>query len=77
MSSSFSSFGKNLIIAGIMVVILGIVIYFFGNKMGWIGHLPGDIRVEKENFRLFVPFTTMILASLVLTLLFYLLKKLF
>lgn len=77
MSSSFSSFGKNLIIAGIMVVILGIVIYFFGNKMGWIGHLPGDIRVEKENFRLFVPFTTMILVSLVLTLLFYLLKKLF
>jgi uncharacterized membrane protein len=77
MSSSFSSFGKNLIIAGIMVVILGIVIYFFGSKMGWIGHLPGDIRVEKENFRLFVPFTTMILVSLVLTLLFYLLKKLF
>lgn len=76
MNSSFSSFGKNLIIAGIMVVIVGIIIYFFGNKMGWIGHLPGDIRVEKENFKLFVPFTTMILVSLVLTLLFYLLKKL-
>jgi magnesium-transporting ATPase (P-type) len=77
MGSSFSSFGKNLIIAGIMIVIVGIVIYLFGNKMGWIGHLPGDIRVEKENFKLFVPFTTMILVSLVLTLLFYLLKKLF
>lgn len=60
-----------------MVVIVGVVIYFFGNKLGWIGHLPGDIRVEKDNFKIYVPFTTMILAGLILTLLFHLLKKLF
>ena len=72
-----SSFGKNLIIAGIMVVIVGVFIYFFGNKLGWIGNLPGDIRIQKEDFKIYVPFTTMILASLALTLLFYLLKKLF
>lgn len=72
-----SSFGKSLIIAGIMVVIVGVFIYFFGNKLGWIGNLPGDIRIQKENFKIYVPFTTMILASLVLTLLFHLLKKLF
>jgi len=77
MSSSFSSSGKYLIIAGIMVVIAGILIYFFGNKMGWIGHLPGDIRIQKENFKIYIPVTTMILASLILTLLFHLLKKLF
>jgi hypothetical protein len=72
-----SSFGKNLIIAGIMVVIVGVFIYFFGNKLGWIGNLPGYIRIQKEDFKIYVPFTTMILASLALTLLFYLLKKLF
>ena len=72
-----SSFGKNLIIAGIMVVIVGILIYFFGDKLGWIGNLPGDIKIQRENFKIYVPFTTMILASLVLTLLFHLLKKLF
>jgi len=60
-----------------MVVIAGILIYFFGNKMGWIGHLPGDIRIQKENFKIYIPVTTMILASLILTLLFHLLKKLF
>ena len=69
--------GKNLIIAGIMIVIVGVFIYIFGNKMGWIGNLPGDLRIQKENIRIYIPFTTMILASLVLTLLFHLLKKLF
>lgn len=72
-----SSLGKNLIIAGIMIVIVGVFIYFFGNKLGWIGNLPGDLRIQKENIKIYVPFTTMVLASLVLTLLFYLLKKLF
>lgn len=72
-----TSFGKYVIIAGIMIVVTGLVIYFFGDKLGWIGHLPGDIRIEKENTRIYVPFTTMILVSLILTLLFNLLKKLF
>jgi uncharacterized protein HemY len=72
-----SSLGKSLIIAGIMIVIVGVFIYFFGNKLGWIGNLPGDIRIQKENYKIYVPFTTMILASLILTLLFHLLKKLF
>jgi hypothetical protein len=72
-----SSLGKTLIIAGIMIVIVGVFIYFFGNRLGWIGNLPGDLRIQKEHIRIYVPFTTMILASLVLTLLFHLLKKLF
>ena len=72
-----TSFGKYVIIAGIMIVVTGLVIYFFGDKLGWIGHLPGDIRIEKEDTRIYVPFTTVILVSLILTLLFNLLKKLF
>lgn len=69
--------GKILIIAGIILVIAGLVIYFAGNKLNWLGHLPGDIRIEKENVRFYFPVTTMILISVVLSLVLYLIRKLF
>jgi len=72
-----TNIGKHIIIAGIVIVITGIIIYFFGNKFGWLGHLPGDVRIEKENSKIYIPFTTMILVSVVLTILFNILKKLF
>lgn len=58
-----------------MVIAIGIIIYFFHDKLNWIGKLPGDIRIEKENFKFYFPITTMILLSLTITLLIYLLKK--
>ena len=67
--------GKYVIIAGAGIVVIGVLIYFLHDKLHWIGRLPGDIRVEKENFRFYFPITTMILASLLLTLLFHLIKK--
>ncbi len=69
--------GKILIIAGLILVIAGLVIYFAGNKLNWLGHLPGDIRIEKENVRFYFPVTTMILISVVLSLVLYLIRKLF
>lgn len=69
--------GKQLIIIGLMVVAIGIVLYFFFDKLRWFGRLPGDIRVEKENVRFFFPVTTMLLVSLVISLLLYLFRKLF
>ena len=59
--------GKYIIIGGIILVIIGVIIYFFGNKLSWLGHLPGDIRIEKENFKFYFPITTMILASILLS----------
>jgi hypothetical protein len=67
--------GKYVILAGVGIVVIGVLIYFLHDKLHWIGRLPGDIRVERENFRFYFPITTMILASLVLTLLFSLIKK--
>lgn len=72
-----SDFGKYVIIAGIMIVFLGVIIYFFHDRLNWIGRLPGDIRVEKENFKFYFPITTMILFSLALTLIVQAIKKLF
>jgi uncharacterized membrane protein len=64
-----------LIIAGIVLIIIGIIWYFFADKLTWLGRLPGDIRVEKENFKFYFPFSTMILISLILSLLLHLIKK--
>ena len=69
--------GKILIYAGIILIIAGAIIYFAGDKLGWLGHLPGDIRIEKENFRFYFPITTMIIISVVLTLILYIFRKLF
>ena len=69
-------FGKTLIIIGAILLIAGLIIYFAGNKLSWIGHLPGDIRIEKENFRFYFPITTMILLSVVLTVILWIMRKL-
>lgn len=69
--------GKTLIIIGIILVIAGLIIYFAGNKLHWLGHLPGDINIVRENVRIFIPVTTMILLSAVLSLILYVLRKLF
>ena len=67
--------GKYIIIVGAIIVIVGVIIYFFHDKLNWIGRLPGDIRVEKENFKFYFPITTMILLSLAITLIINLIKK--
>ena len=67
--------GKYILIAGAFLVVVGMVVYFFGDKLHWIGRLPGDIRVERENFRFYVPITTMILLSLLITLILNVIKR--
>ncbi|MBN2667517.1 MAG: DUF2905 domain-containing protein [Bacteroidales bacterium] len=69
--------GKILIIAGVFLVIAGLVVLLAGDKLGWIGRLPGDIRVEKENARFYFPITTMILFSVIVSLILWILRKLF
>ncbi len=69
--------GKYLIIIGLLIVIIGVIFYFLGDRLNWIGRLPGDIRVEKENIKIFIPLTTMILLSILLTIILSLFKKLF
>jgi hypothetical protein len=68
--------GKYVIIAGIAIVVIGVLIYFFHDKLHWLGRLPGDIRIEKENSSFYFPITTMIIISIVLTLLVNLFRRL-
>jgi hypothetical protein len=59
--------GKLLIAAGTLLLVAGLIIwYFFVDKLRWIGHLPGDINIERENFRFYFPITTLILLNLIL-----------
>ncbi len=72
-----SGIGKILVIAGLILVVAGAVIWLAGDKLSWFGRLPGDIRVEKENFKFYFPITSMILLSVVLSALWWLIRKLF
>ena len=72
-----SETGKWIIGIGVIIILVGIIIYFFHDKLNWIGRLPGDIRIEKENFRFYFPIVTMILFSLLGTLIIWLIRKFF
>jgi len=64
-------------LAGILIVLAGIIIYFFHDKLNWLGRLPGDIRIEKGNTRFYSPVVTMIIISVLLTLFINIIKRFF
>jgi len=64
---------RTLITIGIIIVILGLI-WPWVQKSG-IGRLPGDIFIERDNFRFYFPITTSIIVSLIVTLLFWLFRK--
>ena len=68
-------FGLSLIVLGACVVIIGLLIY--SGALSWFGRLPGDIRYESDNVRVYVPIVSMLIVSIVLSLLFYLLRRFF
>jgi hypothetical protein len=62
------------------LIIIGIIILLAGLLWPWliklpIGRLPGDIIIDKPNFKLYIPITTMVIISLLLTLIFWLFRK--
>ena len=68
------SFGKLLILFGLILAAVGGLMLFIG-KVPYIGKLPGDIYVQRKNFSFYFPLTTSILLSIVLTLLFSLFSR--
>ena len=69
--------GKWMIFTGLLLVLAGIAIYFFHDKLHWLGRLPGDIRIEKENTRFYFPVVTMIVVSALLTIVVNIIKRFF
>jgi Protein of unknown function (DUF2905) len=67
--------GKYIILAGILIMILGIIYYYFGNLFSWMGKLPGDIKYDSGSTKVFFPITTCILITVLLNLVIYLVKR--
>lgn len=67
--------GLAVIIGGLVIVFVGLLIYT--GWLSWFGRLPGDLHYESEHVRVYVPIVSMLLLSLVLSLLFYLLRRFF
>jgi hypothetical protein len=65
-----TAISKGLIVIGAVLILCGLCLHVFG-KIPGIGRLPGDILIKKENFTLYVPITTSLLVSLILSLLFF------
>ncbi|WHI47703.1 DUF2905 domain-containing protein [Microbulbifer sp. EKSA008] len=64
-----------LIIAGIILVLVGVLLHFSPGLFSWFGRLPGDIRVESGRTRFYFPIVSMIIVSLVLSLLVNLFRR--
>ena len=73
MNNQFN-WSKFLIYLGLIIAFLGFIFTFFNINLSWFGKLPGDIRIEKENSRIFFPITSMIILSIVINILIYLIK---
>lgn len=71
------SFGKVLILLGLAIFFVGLFLVFLKKIpfLNELGHLPGDIHLQKENFQFYFPITTSIILSVILSLILYLFHK--
>ena len=68
------SIGKSLIIIGLIIAVIGLILTLAG-RIPWIGRLPGDIYVKRENFTFYFPLATSIIISLILSFILWLFRK--
>ena len=66
--------GKTLIVIGAVLVAAGLL-WLLGSRLG-LGHLPGDMVIERENFRLYLPLGTCLLISVILSAVFWIIGRL-
>jgi Zn-dependent protease with chaperone function len=67
--------GPAIVLAGLAIIVIGLLVWWGG--FGWFGHLPGDIRIERETVRIYIPLVSMLVISIVLTLLLNLISRFF
>jgi uncharacterized membrane protein YidH (DUF202 family) len=67
--------GTILIVIGVGLILVGLLIW--SGSLSWFGRLPGDIRIERETVRVYVPIVSMLAVSLVVSLVLYLVRRFF
>jgi hypothetical protein len=65
--------GTILIAIGVGLILTGLLLW--SGSLSWFGRLPGDIRIERESVRIYVPVVSMLVVSLVVSLVLYLLRR--
>jgi ribose/xylose/arabinose/galactoside ABC-type transport system permease subunit len=70
-----SSSGPILVTLGVVVVLVGLLVWSGG--LTWFGRLPGDIRIERETTRVYIPLASMLIVSLALSFVMYLWRRFF
>jgi len=65
--------GQLIVLLGLVLIVVGLVT--MRGWLGWFGHLPGDVRVERPNVRVYVPIVSMLLISILFTVLSYVLRR--
>jgi uncharacterized membrane protein YidH (DUF202 family) len=69
------SAGPLIVVAGLVIVLIGILVWLGG--LNWFGRLPGDIRIERDTVRVYIPLVSMLVVSVALTLLLNLIRRFF
>ena len=64
-----------IIITGIILIVIGIILHFAPWLLKWFGRLPGDIRIETDIYKIFIPIVSMVLISIILTVIINILKR--
>ena len=67
--------GKWIIYAGLLLIVIGAAVQYAPWTISWFGKLPGDLRIQTGSGRVFIPITSMIIVSVVLTVLVNLLRR--
>ena len=67
--------GPAIMLAGLAIIVIGLLVWWGG--FGWFGRLPGDIRIERETVRIYIPLVSMLVIWIALSLLFNLLRRFF
>ena len=60
--------GRWLLVLGLILALVGALLLYAPRLLGWFGHLPGDIRIERDGVRVYVPLASMLVLSVLLTL---------
>jgi len=67
--------GVLLVAVGVVLILVGLLVW--SGSLAWFGRLPGDIRIERESMRIYIPIVSMLLVSAALSLVLYLVRRFF
>lgn len=67
--------GTILIAIGVSLILIGLLVW--SGSLAWFGRLPGDVRIERESVRIYIPIVSMLLVSLAASLVLYLIRRFF